>query len=355
MSGVILPLEVIAADHHGMVGAKMLRLAQLARHGFSVPTGFVVTTEAFRRHMAQPAIEQAIIAHLRDLDEADIAGAKRASAGISAAIMSGSVDGAVLAQIVGAYDALCRSLGTADVATAVRSSATGEDAADASFAGQYESFLGIAGADAVVEAVKGVWASLFSDRALLYRKRRNLEHWQTPIAVGVIHLVDAKSAGVAFSIHPTTGRGDRIVVEANWGWGEAVVQGLVSPDHVEIDKEEMRLLDYRVADKRVMSTFDAAAGRVVEQPMSDARRLVPVLTPEEAIAIARIVVELERISGHAVDVEWVIDRARAPAAPVMLVQYRPVTRTGDGRLPAWDPRAIALRFIRPTTTEALAP
>jgi pyruvate,water dikinase len=346
MSAPVLHLAALGPHDITIAGAKMARLAAVAAHGFAVPRSFVVTTAAFRRQMVEPAIAAGLESSLADLDVDDPRATRAASQAIAAAVLATPVEPALAREIFAAYAAVSAELGKAEARMAVRSSATGEDAADASFAGQYDSFLGGAGSVEIVAAVKRVWASLFAERALAYRARRGIDHDATPIAVGVVALVDAKAAGVAFSVHPATGRGDRIVVEGNWGFGETVVQGLVSPDHVEIDKEEMRILVYRAASKNVMSIFDAASGSVVEHPTPEALRDAPALSDEEALAVAGTVRDVERAFGHPVDVEWALEAARRPGDPVTLLQVRPVTGIAVRPLPAWDLAAIARQFVR---------
>ena len=133
----------------------------------------------------------------------------------------------------------------------------------ASFAGIFDTYLGVSGPDRVLNAVRQCWASLFSTRAVACRLRAGTHHRDMPMAVGVIELIHARASGVAFSAHPVTGKTDRIVIETSWGWGEAVVQGLVTPDHIEVGKADGRVLKYQVADKTVVSAFDYAVGRVV--------------------------------------------------------------------------------------------
>lgn len=207
----------------------------------------------------------------------------------------------------------------------------------------------MAGCDRVVHAVKQCWASLFTDRAVAYRIRAGIHHRAMPMAVGVVELINARSSGVAFSIHPVTGNRDRIVVEANWGWGEAVVQGLVTPDHIEIGKTDHRVLRYDNADKQVISAFDYAAGRVVEMPMPTRLQQRPVLTDDEIAAIAQAVQTVEQHYGYPVDIEWAIDRRRREGEPVGVVQCRPVTVAAEPETPAaaatgWDPMAFAAKY-----------
>ena len=148
-----------------------------------------------------------------------------------------------------------------------------------------------------------------------------------PIAVGVIELIHARASGVAFSVHPVTGKTDRIVIETSWGWGEAIVQGLVDPDHVEIGKADGRVLKYDVAHKRIVSAFDFAVGAVTEIDMPAKLADRRVLDEEQVAAIASAVRSIEEHYGYPVDVEWVIGRHRRAGDPVCIVQTRPVTVT----------------------------
>ena len=167
------------------------------------------------------------------------------------------------------------------------------------------------------------------------------------MAVGVIELIHARASGVAFSAHPVTGKTDRIVIETSWGWGEAVVQGLVTPDHVEVGKADGRILRYQVAAKNVVSNFDYAVGRVVETAMP--ARLVDrrVLDDEQIAAVVDAVLAVERHYDYPVDVEWVLDRHRREGEPVCVVQARPVTVTGPAAPVAteWNPAAMAAKYV----------
>ena len=229
----------------------------------------------------------------------------------------------------------------------MRSSAIGEDSGTASFAGIFDTYLGVSGPDRVLEAVRQCWASLFNARAVAYRLRAGTHHRDMPMAVGVIELIHARASGVAFSAHPVTGKTDRIVIETSWGWGEAVVQGLVTPDHVEVGKADRRVLRYQVAAKKVVSNFDYAVGRVVETAMP--ARLVDrrVLDDEQIAAVVDAVLAVERHYGYPVDVEWVLDRHRREGEPVCVVQARPVTVTApQAAAPTeWNPAAMAAKYI----------
>jgi pyruvate,water dikinase len=313
-----------------LAGGKMARLGELTRAGLRVPRSFVVTTEGYGRHMAASGLGARIGEMLGGLGDRPDYPALQAVAGrIGEAFGAVPVCEPVAAAIAEAYDELCVRCGTAEVPAAVRSSAPGEDSDEASFAGMFDSFLGVRGARRVIDAVRSCWTSRYSARALAYRSEPGAR-----MAVGVAELVDARSSGVAFSVHPLTGRRDRVVIEANWGWGGSVVQGQVIPDHVEVAKDGHRVLRYDVATKLIVSAFDPVAGGVTETAMPPGLRDRAVLDAGQIEQIVAAVLSVERHYGHPVDVEWVIGRDGPPS----IVQARPVTGVPDPGPPAeWDP------------------
>jgi pyruvate,water dikinase len=333
----------------GVCGAKMGRLTELMQAGVSLPKGFTVTVDAYRRHWAQTGLDEAVDAALgglgADAGSAEIEAAARAA---RAELTSRDMSADLAALISDAYEELSSRCFDINVPTAVRSSAIGEDSGTASFAGIFDSYLGVSGPDRVLEAVRQCWASLFNARAVAYRLRSGTSHRDMPMAVGVIELIHARASGVAFSAHPVSGKTDRIVIETSWGWGEAVVQGLVTPDHVEVGKADGRILDYQVAAKKVVSNFDYAVGRVIETEMP--ARLVDrrVLDEEQIAAVVDAVQAVERYYGYPVDVEWVLDRHRREGEPVCVVQARPVTVIAPVTEPApiqWNPAAMAAKYV----------
>jgi pyruvate,water dikinase len=342
-------VDEIAPEHAvGVCGAKMGRLAELLQAGVSLPQGFTVTVEAYRRHWAQAGLDEVVDRVLGGLGpEAGPAEVEAAARSVRAELTSRKI-GADLAALIGdAYEELSSRCFEINVPTAVRSSAIGEDSGAASFAGIFDTYLGVSGPDQVLQAVRQCWASLFNARAVAYRTRAGTHHRDMPMAVGVIELIHARASGVAFSAHPVTGKTDRIVIETNWGWGEAVVQGLVTPDHVEVGKADGRVLKYQVAAKNVVSAFDYAVGRVIETAMP--ARLVDrqVLDDEQIAAVVDAVLAVERYYGYPVDVEWVLDRHRREGEPVCVVQARPITTTALAA-PApteWNPAAMAAKYI----------
>lgn len=336
------PAAAVAA-----AGSKMGRLSELHWAGVQVPDGFAVTVDAYRRHCTESGLDPRIDAVLAALGTAPSdAAVEEASREVRALVEATPMTGALEADIVDAYEELCLRRTEVNVPTAVRSSATGEDAADASFAGIFDTYLGVSGPGRVLDAVRRCWGSLFTGRALAYRLRKGISHHDMPIAVGVIELVHARASGVAFSVHPVTGRPDRVVLETSWGWGEAIVQGLVDPDHVEVGKSDGRVLKYDVAHKKVVSAFDYADGRVTEIDMPAKLADRRVLDEEEVAAVVKAVLAIERHYGYPVDVEWVISRHRRDGDPVCIVQSRPVTVTAEAAAPAaYDPVALAQKYV----------
>ena len=339
--------EVAPDEAVGICGAKMGRLAELLQAGASLPKGFTVTVGAFRRHWDEAGLDEVADAALGGLGaEAGPAEIEAAAASVRAELAGRDLGADLAAQIGDAYEELSSRCFEINVPTAVRSSAIGEDSGTASFAGIFDTYLGVSGPDRVLDAVRACWASLFNTRAVAYRLRAGTHHRDMPMAVGVIELIHARASGVAFSVHPVTGKTDRVVIETSWGWGEAVVQGLVTPDHVEVGKTDGRVLKYQVADKTVVSAFDYAVGRVIETEMP--ARLVSrrVLDEEQIAAITGAVLAVERHYGYPVDVEWVLDRHRREGEPVCVVQARPVTVTAPQAAPTdWNPAAMAAKYV----------
>ena len=329
-------------DATARVGPKLGRLAELSAVGVEVPRGFAVTASACAEHEGAAGLTDVLAAALGRLDGTPAPLEVSALArDLHAHYLSCPVEPAVAAEVEAAYRELVAQV--RDDVVAVRSSALGEDAREASFAGVFDSYLGLRGATDVVAAVRECWASRFSARALTYQLRRPwaAAQWM-PMSVGVLELLPAYSSGVAFSAHPTTGARDRIVVEGTFGWGEAVVQGLVTPDRAELDAQDGRLLRYDVADKAVLSTLAPGGAGMVAVPMPGARRSEAVLDPGTLRAVGDVVRTIDQFYGHPVDVEWVV--TQGPPRRCVVVQARPVTIAGPVPLPVWDPVDAAMRF-----------
>ncbi len=340
-------LENLSLEDVSVAGPKMAKLGDLRAAGVTVPAGFTVTSAAYIEAVSDTPVAARIDELLADVAAADQPEMGKLAAAAREMICATALSPSLIEAIGQAYQSLSLRFGADSLPTAVRSSATGEDAADASFAGQFDSYLGVTGHAEVVDAVLSCWASLFTERAVTYRAGKGIRHHDCPMAVGVLELIDARASGVAFSVHPVTGRSDRIVIEGSWGWGEAIVQGLVTPDRVEVGKSDGRILDYVVADKTVMSTFDSEGGRVFETDVPDELKGARALSDAEVLAISEAVVLIEDHFGHPVDVEWVAGPASEEESRITIVQARPETVHGaDGAVtpPQWNPAGYAMKY-----------
>jgi len=324
-NAAVLDLAVIRASDAARVGPKMARLGQLAADGWRVPDGYAITAAAFDGWLpaaARAELERIFTGDRSSLDLAKVAGQARAL--IEAQPLPSWLTNAVAE----AHERLAGRLETPAPLVAVRSSAVSEDGAKASFAGQYETYLGVSGAESVLAHVRKCWASGYSAHALEYRRRFGgagplRAH---DLAVGVLELVDARSAGVAFTLDPVTGDRGTLVVEGNWGFGESVVSGHVTPDHWTVDRAAGQVLAARTSAKRTWAAFSPAAGRVVLEETPDNLVWQPCLSEDEVRYICRQAVRIESAAGGVPqDVEWAVARGLPFPENVFFLQHRPET------------------------------
>src|SRR5215213_2785806 len=242
----VVNLDRVDASMLATVGGKAANLGEMIRAGLPVPPGVCVTTDAYRMVVASGALDGVLDEF--DAVAADDVAALTALAGRArAALLAAPVPPAVADAVAAAY----AHLGT-DVPVAVRSSATAEDLPSASFAGQQDTYLNVVGASSVIDAVARCWASLWTDRAVVYRATNGIDHRAVYLAVVIQRMVDARVAGVLFTADPVTGRRRQAVIDASPGLGEAVVSGAVNPDHFVVDTATGSILDRRLGDKRVV-------------------------------------------------------------------------------------------------------
>ena len=319
----------------GVAGGKGANLGELVRAGFPVPDGFVVTTAAYTRFVAEHGV---------------------------AGLTGGADLPADLAQSIrDAYSALGGG------AVAVRSSATAEDLEEASFAGQQDTYLNVVGADALLAAVRDCWASLWSGRAVRYRAERGVDPEDLALAVVVQRLVPAEAAGVLFTANPTNGRTEETVITAAWGLGEAVVSGLVDTDTIVVDTGTGRVLSSQVADKAVRidarpelsephpavagtDSDKSARGRTETRETDQALRHAAVLSDADALRLAGIGSRIEEHFGSPQDIEWVL-----AGGEFSIVQSRPVTALPDRIGPVPDEWPVPQKglYFRASITEQL--
>lgn len=308
-------------DCTGRVGGKALGLGSLLREGLQVPPGFTVTTDAYRECVTARGLG-AEIARLLDCPDSPEA-QQRASEGIRALFEECCLAEDVAAEIASAYEQLCEG---EPAAVAVRSSATAEDTAEASFAGQQESYLWIRGAEAVARHVTRCWGSLFTPQAICYRARLGVPLEDLAMGVVVQQMVPAEAAGVMMTIDPLTGDRSQISIEASYGLGVAVVGGEVTPDRFSVDKVTLEIRSQAVAAKPVAYRFDPEAGEVRLFDVPEEAQALPCLSPEEVVAVAALGKRIERALGAPQDIEWAVaGGASSGPREVFLLQTRPET------------------------------
>jgi phosphohistidine swiveling domain-containing protein len=308
---IVVPLRDLDAGALSLAGGKAANLGELIGAGLPVPDGFCVTTDAYR--------DATIAADLSEIIE-QLAGTA-ADEPNRAAELAGRARDRILstampAHVADAVTSAYRGLG--EPAVAVRSSATAEDLPFASFAGQQDTYLGIIGIDAVLDAVHRCWASLWTDRAVVYRVRNRIDHAGTRLAVVVQRMVDPAVAGVMFTVNPVTGRRAETVIDASPGLGEAVVSGAVNPDHFVLDSTTGAVLERRLGDKRLVVRARVDGGtEAVPQPASD----TACVSDEQLRALVALGARVQDHYGQPQDTEWAIDTAGV----LWLTQARPVT------------------------------
>jgi len=252
-----------------VVGGKGANLGRMSRAGFPVPPGFFVTTEAYHAFVQANDLQAQLVALATEKAKT----AEAASAAIRLLFEQGRVPPEVAAAIQSAYGQLMRVSADASP-VAVRSSATAEDLPGASFAGQHESFLNVCGEQAVLDAVKRCWSSLWTPRALNYRARQGIDPSTVSLAVVVQVMVPAEASGIMFTADPISGARDEIAIDTAWGLGEAIVGGLTTPDHIVVDKATGTIKQIAIGDKAVMTVPTTTGTEEREVEASKRSRLV---------------------------------------------------------------------------------
>ncbi|MEU8381826.1 PEP/pyruvate-binding domain-containing protein [Streptosporangium sp. NPDC048865] len=310
---LILRFDDIGADTLPLVGGKAANLGVLTSAGFPVPPGLCLTTEAYRRVTERAGLEE-VLAALATTPAGDVPALNALAAKARELVLAAPVPD----DIAGAVR------DSADGPVAVRSSATAEDLPHASFAGQQDTYLNVVGADAVLDAVRRCWASLWTDRAVAYRTANGIDHHTVRLAVVVQEMVQPEVAGVMFTANPVTGRRREAVIDASPGLGEAVVSGAVNPDHFVVDTATGRITERRLGDKRL--AVRSLAGGGVEH-VEAAAKTAPgsaedaCVTDAQLAALAELGDRVERHYGAPQDTEWAIDSGGV----LWLTQSRPIT------------------------------
>src|SRR5437899_3753009 len=313
MGSYVLGFQEIDQTQVAIVGGKGAHLGELSRiEGIRVPAGFCVTTEAFRRIMAEaPSIDD-LLDRLSRLNPDD----REVIRAISAEIR-GALEGiAIPDDLAAAITRLLARIGE-QAAYAVRSSATAEDLPTASFAGQQDTYLNVVGPASIVQYVSRCWASLFTERAVTYRLRSGFGHRKVHMAVVVQQMVLPQAAGILFTADPVTSNRKVASVEASFGLGEALVSGLVNADMYKVRDGEV--VAKTIATKQ-FAIHALPAGGTQEEVIGPERQEQPALTDAQVVRLAQLGRQIEEHFGHPQDIEWcLVDD------DFQVVQSRPIT------------------------------
>ncbi|RLF07934.1 MAG: phosphoenolpyruvate synthase [Thermoprotei archaeon] len=322
----VLWFEEIDKNDLPLVGGKSANLGELTKAGIPVPPGFAVTSYAYKEFIEKTGLKERINELLKE-----VAGSNKPqlfeeiSAKIRKLIEESDMPEDIAIAIKENYRKLCKKVGIEKVSVAVRSSATAEDLPGASFAGQQETYLNVEGEGDVLLKVKKCWSSLFTPRAIFYRQEKGIAHDKVLMSVIVQKMVNAKAAGVMFTIHPVTGEEDKIVIEGSWGLGEAVVSGSITPDVYVVDKRTLEVIDKKIADKSFELIRDPLTGETIKREVPAERRNIPCLSDEEIRKLAELAIKIEQHYKYPQDIEWAIDRDLKFPDNIFIVQSRPET------------------------------
>jgi pyruvate,water dikinase len=309
----ILWFKEIDKNDGPQVGGKGANLGEMVGAGFPVPDGFVVTAQAYYKFLEENNLRETITETLSKLDPNDSQQLDKLAKKVQKLIVTSKMPKDLAESIKTAYNKLGKN-----VFTAVRSSATAEDLPGASFAGQQATYLNISGADAVVKHVQKAWASLFEARAVFYRVTRGFDHNKVGIAVPVQRMVQSDVSGVMFSMNPVNNDDQTVVVEAIWGLGENIVQGIVTPDHYEIEKGTWDILRVDTIEQKMEMSRKFGTTKNRSTPIT--RRKKTKLSQKHMIALAKLAVKLQQHYHYPQDCEWALEND-----VLYLVQTRPIT------------------------------
>ncbi|MCA9363525.1 phosphoenolpyruvate synthase [Candidatus Kaiserbacteria bacterium] len=309
------------------VGGKNASLGEMFRvlspKGINLPNGYSTTAESYYYFIDSTGIREKISGILEGLDVADVADLQKRGAEVRQLILDTPLPEDFEQEIRTGYQDLCDTLGYQDVVVAVRSSATAEDLPNASFAGQQETYLNISGVEHVVESARKCIASLFTDRAIVYRVENGFDHMQVALAVGIQQMVAVRSeaAGVMFTLDTETGFRNAVMINSIYGLGENIVQGKVSPDEFIVFKPTKTILKKKMGAKRLkMVPGEDSTTKDIEVSEADQHRYS--ITDEQVLTLAEWGMAIEEHYGKPMDIEWALDE---DFGTLFIVQARPET------------------------------
>jgi hypothetical protein len=309
---LIRPFNQLGKADAGIAGGKGASLGEMTRAGIPVPPGFVILAGAFERFLEEADLNQELDAILHSVRRDEMGTVESASEKIRGLILNASMPEDIACEISKQFRTLDAEF------VAVRSSATAEDSASASWAGQLDTYLNTTESD-LLRNVQRCWASLFTPRAIFYRFEKGMHGSKISVAVVVQKMIQSEVAGIAFSVHPVTEDRNQLIIEAGFGLGEAIVSGQVTPDSYVIEKTPRRIIDKNVTIQN-RALWRAADGGNEWRSLTDAGGGKPALRNDQALELAELVLKIEQHYGFPCDIEWAYE-----AEKFFITQSRPIT------------------------------
>ena len=315
-------LKEVGQEHNNIVGKKCANLGELTKAGFNVPPGFALGVEAYKRFMQETEVTDRLMEFLSTFSAdpnnvADTLKYEEASKQMRSITESIKMPPDMEKTIKDYYKELCRIAGRENIYVATRS------AGPVSHPGQYETYLNVSGADDVVLNVTRVWSSTFNPRSIIARARLNLPLNYDPIGVAVLTMVDAKAAGVLFTVNPVNGDESKVAIEGSFGFGEAVVSGNVTPDRYLVDKITYEIEERVVSDKGAEFVYNPETKDMEYKELPPDQKKLPCLEDKEILELAKLARKVADHFGCPQDVEWSISRSLPFPQSIFLVQARP--------------------------------
>ena len=320
---LVLPFSKIHKEDLPLVGGKGANLGEMFNFGIPVPNGFVITATAYEQVIAHNGLQPVIREIIHQTEITNQKSLEKASIKIQRLLHTADIPHKLVTEIFNHYSQL--KPGEESPLVAVRSSATAEDLPDASFAGQQESYLDIKGESNLIQAVRRAWASLWGARAIFYRSTKGYDHFQVLLAVPVQLMIQSDVSGVVFSVNPVTRNKNQIVIEAAWGLGDYLVQGVVNPDHYIVNKNDLTIHSRQSIPQTIMEVRQYPNGvKRINVPKEKVN--LRKLSDEKIIEIAKLAIKIHQHYFFPQDSEFAIENDK-----VFLLQTRPVTTLDLGK------------------------
>jgi len=312
------------------VGGKGANLGEMTKAGIPVPTGFIVTAQAYFLFLKEAGIKEEITKELKRINIDNSKDLQKRSKRIREIIKKADIPDVIVQDIFKHYHSLPKHFGKKKLTfkrlrkelqeplVAVRSSATAEDLPGASFAGQQETYLNIQGDANLIHTVRNAWASLFTARAIFYREEKKFDHMKVGIALPVQKMIESEASGIMFTLDPITNNKDTLVIEAIYGLGELIVQGAVTPDHYVVDKKSLKIIAKHIGNQEEQMILKGRDNKVIKLKKKDAT--AQKVSDSQIKEIAKFGKQLEKHYYFPQDIEWAVEDDR-----VFILQTRPVT------------------------------